>query len=174
MVMEVSLREVVDHLHMLSDESSAYLNTKNGEMVLLSDEEMSAAEEHEELGDYLEWQRERIQKAREVQDSDDYLELPTKFDIHEYRIVEEFCLTRKPPQLRDHLLRRIRGGGAFGRFKRAVYSLEIEKEWYRFRDAEYERIAVDWLEVSGISYRRDLSGEAGRAEQAVGADAQSA
>src|SRR5215210_2227462 len=96
----VALREVVDHLNMVGDESSAYLNKTTGELILLSDEELSAAEEQEELEDYPEWQRVMIQKAREVLDSDDYLELPSKFDIHEYRIMEEFCRSISQPQLR--------------------------------------------------------------------------
>jgi hypothetical protein len=37
------------------------------------------------------WQKEMIQKAREVAESDDYLTLPSKYDIHERHIMEEFC-----------------------------------------------------------------------------------
>ena len=159
MSVAVSLREVVDHLNMVSDESSAYLNKITGELLLLSDEELSAAEEQEESEDYPEWQREMIKKAREVLDSGDYVELPSKFDIHEYRTMEEFCHSVNLPQLREQLLRKIRGSGAFGRFKQAVYSLGIEEEWYRFRDAEYERIATEWLEENGIPYSRDLNAE---------------
>ena len=157
MPVAVSLREVVDHLNMVGDESSAYLNKTTGELILLSDEELSAAEEQENLEDYPEWQQGMIEKAREVLDSDDYLELPGKFDIHEYRIMEEFCSSVSLPELREQLLRKIRGSGAFGRFKHAIYSLGIEKDWYVFRDAVYERIAVEWLEENGIAYRRDLN-----------------
>lgn len=146
----------MDHLNMVSDESSAYLNKTTGELILLSDEELSAAEEQEDSEDYPEWQREMIEKARQVLDSADYVELPSKFDIHEYRIMEAFCHSVNLPELRDQLLRKIRGSGAFGRFKQAIYSLGIEEDWYRFRDAEYERIAVEWLEENGIAYKRDL------------------
>ncbi len=156
---EVSLREVVDHLNMLSDESSAYLNKTTGELILPSDEELSAAEEREDVEGCLEWQRVMIEKAREVLDSDDYLKLPSKFDIHEYRVMQEFCYSVNLPQLSEQLLRNIRGSGAFGRFKQAIYSLEIEKDWYRFRDEEYQRIAVEWLEVNGIAYRKDSDAE---------------
>jgi hypothetical protein len=127
---------------MAGDESSAHLNRKTGELVMLADEELTAAEEGEDMEDYPEWQRQRIALAREIQDSEDYLELPTKFDIHEYRIVEEFCRSVVPQELREQLLRKIRRGGAFGRFKREIYKLKIEKDWYRFRDAELERIGM--------------------------------
>ena len=172
MSVTVSLREIVNYLNMISDESSGYLNKLTGELVLLTDEERSAAEEQEDLEDSPEWWRASIEKAREVQDSEDYLELPSKFDIHEYRIMEEFCHSVKPSELRDELLVMIKGGGAFGRFKREIYSLGIEKDWYRFRDAEYERVAMEWLEENGIAYRMDLSEDGRRTEQAAAADSQ--
>ncbi len=100
-----------------------------------------------------------IEKARVVLDSDDYVELPTKFDIHEYRIMEEFCPSLQLPQLRDQLLRKISGSGAFGRFKQAIYSLGIEEDSYQFRNAEYVRIAIEWMEENGIAYTRELNTE---------------
>jgi hypothetical protein len=33
----------------------------------------------------------------------------------------------------------------------------IEEEWYRFRQEELEKIAIDWLEVNQISYTKDNS-----------------
>ncbi len=155
----VSLREVIDEMNIISDEHSAYLNKRTGELITLSLEELSAAEENDDLTGYPEWQQPMIEKAREVLISDDYLKLPTKFDIHEYRIMEGFCLSIENPQGRHQLLHQIRGGGAFRRFKNTIYSLGIEEDWYRYRDAEYERIAVEWLEANGIEYRRDQNDE---------------
>jgi hypothetical protein len=31
----------------------------------------------------------------------------------------------------------------------------IEEEWYRFRQEELEKIAIDWLEANQISYTQD-------------------
>ena len=33
----------------------------------------------------------------------------------------------------------------------------IEEEWYRFRQEELEKIAIDWLEANQISYTKDNS-----------------
>jgi hypothetical protein len=44
-----------------------------------------------DLAEYPEWQRESIVKAREILDSEDWIALPSKFDIHEYAIMEEFA-----------------------------------------------------------------------------------
>jgi len=33
----------------------------------------------------------------------------------------------------------------------------IEEEWYRFRQEDLEKIAIDWLGVNQISYTKDKS-----------------
>ncbi|MFH1079388.1 MAG: UPF0158 family protein, partial [Pseudomonadota bacterium] len=103
---------------------------------------------------YPAWQREMILKAREVISSDDYLPLPSKFDIHEYHIMEEFCWSIADDKIRGALLDKIKGQGAFRRFKDAVHMNEMEDEWYRFRQDELEKIAMDWLEANQIPYAK--------------------
>ena|ERR1035437_177232 len=60
------------------------------ELVTLSSEELSAAEEDDNIDEYPKWQQDMIIKAKEVINFDDYLLLPSKFDIHEYHIIEAF------------------------------------------------------------------------------------
>jgi hypothetical protein len=67
-------------------------------------EELSAAEEDDDIDDYPEWQQDMIIKAKEVISSDDYLPLPSKFDIHEYHIMEDFCCSVEHDKIRRELL----------------------------------------------------------------------
>jgi hypothetical protein len=153
----VSIKDVVNVMDVLSDEHSAFLNRHTGELVTFSREELSAAEEDDDIGDYPEWRQEIIIKAREVISSDDYLPLPSKFDIHEYHIMEEFCCSIVDDEIREGLLGKIRGQGAFRRFKDAIHMNGMEEEWYRFRQEELEKIAIDWLEANQIPYTKDNS-----------------
>jgi hypothetical protein len=153
----VSIKDVVNEMDVLSDEYSAFLNRHTGELVTLSNEEISAAEEDDNIDEYPEWQQDMILKAKEVINSDDYLPLPNKFEIHEYHIMEKFCHTIEDDKIRWNLLDKIRGRGAFSRFKNAIQMNGIEEEWYRFRQEELEKIAIDWLEVNQISYTKDNS-----------------
>ena len=150
----VSIKDVVDEMDVPSDEHSAFLNRHTGELVTLTTEELSAAEEDDDIGDYPKWQQEMIIKAKEVIDSDDFLPLPSKFDIHEYHIMEEFCSSLEDDEIREGLLNKISGQGAFRRFKDAILAYDIEEEWYRFRQEELEKIAIDWLEANQISYAK--------------------
>lgn len=103
----VSLKDVINEMDVPGDEHSAFLNRHTGELVTLSSEELSAAEEDDDIDDYPEWQREMIFKAKEVIDSDDYLPLPSKFDIHEYHIMEDFCYSVADDKTRGALLDKI-------------------------------------------------------------------
>ena len=150
----ISLKDVVGEMEMQSNESVAYLNKRTGELITLSDYDLPAAEDEDDTSELPDWQKEMIQKAREVAESDDYLTLPSKYDIHEYRIMEDFCYSIENQELSDKLLCRIKGRGAFRHFKDAVNFMGIEKDWYRFRDSEIERIAIAWLEQNGIPYSR--------------------
>jgi hypothetical protein len=52
----VSLKDVVNEMDVSSEEHSAFINRHTGELLTLSTEELSAAEEDDDIDDYLEWQ----------------------------------------------------------------------------------------------------------------------
>jgi hypothetical protein len=116
---------------------------------------MEAAEEDELISEYPEWQRESILKAREILTSEAFVALPDQFDIHDYKIMEDFCLECQERNVGETLLRLIKGSGAFGRFKNAIHSMDVEKDWYQFRRTELEKLAIQWLEQDDLTYARE-------------------
>lgn len=155
MTLPVKLKDVVDTFDEAGDEVSHYLDKRSGEIFLITVEELSAAEEDEPLTDYPEWQRESLLKAREILASDDFVQLPTQFDIHEYSIMERFAIEYEDRRTSAELLRSIKGKGAFRRFKNTLLDLDIQDAWYEFRRQEFEQIAIEWLEDEKIPYTQD-------------------
>ena len=153
----VKLSEIIDGMESQTDEATAYLNKETGEIVLLSDEEFSAAEEKRPLESYPEWQRGLIREAARIleDDEDRYVELPSKFDVDEYRMMERFALSVDDEFSAD-LLAAIKGKGAFRRFKDRAARFGIEEDWYKFRAAKFKDSAVDWSESNDIEYIDDL------------------
>ena len=152
MAVTVKLKDIIEGMEFQSDEGSSHLNTTTGEVVYITDEEVRAAEDETPLDQFPEWQHEVIRLAKEFIESDDYLELPTKFDIHEYRIMERFCLSVDDDDMRDNLCNAIRGRGAFRRFKDRIHEYGIADDWYTYRDEALRKIAIDWCEGNGIQY----------------------
>jgi hypothetical protein len=112
----VSLHQVVDELSSVVDEYSVYPNIRTGEFVGVGWDDMLAAESEEELDRYPEWQRQVILEAKEILGTTDYVALPSKFDIHEWEIMRNFCLSVEDPETSEDLLDAIHGSGAFRRF----------------------------------------------------------
>jgi len=170
MVVVVSLRDLVDELQMLSHESNAYLNKVTGKVITLTDDVVAMAEMDNEFEEELEDVNDDIgselpdletqfyQEVKKVLTFDpDYLKLPSKFEIHEYEIMERFCLSFPDGKVSSVLLGEIRGSGAFRRFKDTIYQYGIENDWFKYRDDAYKEIAIAWLESNDLAYSDDMN-----------------
>ncbi len=152
----IRLDDVIEALESAGDEHAHYLDKRTGEIVLVTDEDMQAAEEDDLISEYPDWQRDSILKAREVlRDSEQFIPLPDKFEIHEYKIMEDFCLAFEDRQVGGELQRLIKGSGAFRRFKNAINEMDIDKAWYEFKRSALEAIAIEWFEEHAIPYTRE-------------------
>jgi len=146
----IKLSEIVDALEMQSETMLCYFNKKTGEIVPINEEEMVAAENGEL--DAPEWQEEDIKAVREVLETDDYVALPSGFDINEYEMMEKFCLSVKDKKIADDLFGVIKGRGAFRRFKDKICEQGLEQDWYKHKDHAYREIAKEWCESNGIEF----------------------
>ena len=69
--------------------------------------------------------------------------------------MEDFCLEIHDRNVAETLRVLIKGSGAFRRFENAIHSMGVEKDWYQFRRTELEKLAIQWLEQEGLTYRRE-------------------
>jgi hypothetical protein len=150
----VLLKNVTEHLSMQTDDGACYLDTRTGEITFVDSESMTAADRDQDLENFPEWQQDVILEAKEILSSDDYLLLPSRFDIHDYAIIEKFCFTYPDEEISDELMRKIKGSGAFRRFKTVIRELGIEDEYYSFYQSKLEEIDIEWLDQNSIPYAR--------------------
>lgn len=137
--MKVDLDKILDALEMVDEDSQAYFNTDTGEIEWLGG--FLDSDEYEDLADRIEFGH--------------FISLPTKYDIHEYRIMEEFIYSLPTGEVQNKLQRAITGKGAFRRFKDTINYLSIDKDWYLFRDEAYRNIALEWCKENGLSNTED-------------------
>ena len=149
----ISLRDVVEAIDLPSDEMSSYLNPETGEILTVSEEELDLLERGDTDESLQEWERELLPKLREAVESDRWLALPDRFEVHEWSIMERFSRTVKNERHREELVDATHGTGAFRLFHRTIERLGMRDTWFKFRDSEFERIARDWLESQGLEYK---------------------
>ena len=137
MSLPISLQAVVDEMDVLDDDWVAYVNRRTGQLVTVT-----------------EYDHEESTEALQAESSPDFLALPSEFDIHEYSLIERFSGSVCDSVHRQELLSAIKGHGAFGRFREAARRLDLEEEWYSFRQESLESIASGFLDAHGIPYKR--------------------
>jgi hypothetical protein len=152
MAVRVKLSDIIDGLESQSDRLTSYLNKKTGEIITVTEDEFMLAESDEPTDDLSEWEQESREKVREIQDSDDYIALPSQFDIHEHSIMERFCRTIEDDKIRNEMYRAIQGRGAFRYFKDNIHRFNIVEDWYEYRAEAFKQIAIDWCQAYRIEY----------------------
>jgi hypothetical protein len=150
----VKLSDIIEAIEFQSDEITSYLNKKTGEIVTLTEDDIKAAENHDSLEEYPEWQHENIRMASDFLDhKEDFIGLPSKYDVHEYHIMERFILSLKDKEISATLYRAIKGKGAFHRFKDGIIRFNIENDWYKYREEAIKQVAIDWCELHNIQFK---------------------
>ena len=145
----VTVTAVVEGMEMQSDELHCYLHRLTGGVVTVSDEALTAAENDDE-----EWiGLEELAEARRILvAADDYLALPDRFEIDEYRMMQRFARGLPDDPARDAALASLGGRGAFRYFKDTVHRLGLATLWYAYRDECYREVARAWCETHGIEH----------------------
>ena len=139
--MKVKLGVILDAIEMADDNYTYFLDLETGEILFLADELITGLD-NEGLEDEIEENPER------------YLRLPTKFEIHEYHIMEEFIWTLKGEKA-DKLECAIQGRGVFRRFKDMVDRMGALQQWYDFQAEYYRKLAIDWCREHGLEYEEE-------------------
>lgn len=135
---KVNLSVILDAIEMADDNYTYFLDLETGESVFLADELITGLL-NEGMEDDID------------ENPDRYIRLPTKFEIHEYHIMEEFIWTLQEEKA-NKLEYAIQGRGAFRRFKDMVNRMGIAQQWYNFQSEYYKKLAVEWCKGHQVEY----------------------
>jgi len=151
----IKLDDIIEALELDSNDSNYFYDVANSCVVMITDEEFGYAEDEKALSDLPEWQRESVELAEKIMYSstDDFIRLPNKHDLNEYRVMEHFIMSLELGQMRDELWNAIEGKGAFRRFKNQVNFHGLDREWYKYRDEAFMKFAKEWCKSCNIEYK---------------------
>ncbi len=138
--MAIKLEQVIEAIETADDTFTYLYDTQTGETVLLPDDIM--------FGERDEALEELIESAPMGR----FLRFPTKYDIHEYSIMEGFVYSLPAGAARQELINAICGRGAFRRFKNGIRYHRLEQQWYDYRDQAYREIAIRWCQDQELEY----------------------
>lgn len=141
MATKVKLTEIVDGLMSQSMELKVFINRETGEVVHMLFEFLMIAEDGESIDETFDWQQEMMLEAHDIIENDqNYINLEI-YAVHDYSIMEKFCMDIEDPTVSNDFLHVIKGKGAFSRFRDLLHEMDITEHWYQYRDEAYEQIA---------------------------------
>lgn len=112
------------------------------------------AEEHsDEEPDLPAWQKDEWEIAKQIVSTDRFQKLPTKFEVHEWAIMQDFSRTVESSGIREDLLDAIHGSGAFRNFKGTLRRHGIESAWLAFHTEVLRQIALSWYQAHQIVWK---------------------
>jgi hypothetical protein len=155
MAATVKLKDIVEALEMQVEESIYFVNPDTGEVELVSQDLLSEAEvfgDGDEEPDLPAWQEPEWELAKRIVSTGRFRHLPSKFDVHEWEIIQDFANSVKSPKIRGELLNAIHGAGALRNFKFALRLHRIEPAWFAFRTDALRQIAIGWCEENDIPW----------------------
>lgn len=137
--MTIPLKQVIQAIEEANEVFTSFWDTKTGKTVYLADPLMTG-ETDDALSAEMENEPER------------FLRFPTKYEIHQYRIMEDFIDQLPPGKAQEELAYAIRGKGAFRRFKQSVRFHGLEQRWYDYLAQAYREFAIRWCAEEGLEY----------------------
>lgn len=153
MSIKVKLSEILEGMERQSEDVYYFLNLETGKNASVSREALFLADEGETYDHLLDWQQEEAELAYQIiGNNDQFIQPPSRYEINEYQIMENFCYEQSNSKTQSELLDAIRGRGAFSRFKSKIITLSVEDDWFDYQDKCYKQIAIDFCKRNQIDY----------------------
>ena len=139
----MKMSALMEAIEMASDLGTYYYDFDKQECIYLSEDSWDWDEEDKEIAELIEMEWDR------------FIRLPGKYEIHEYRIMEDFIDELNDQKLQMELYRAIQGRGAFRRFKDKIRYSGIEQQWYDYQNNAYREFALRWCKENNIRCEMD-------------------
>lgn len=154
---KVEIQKIVDELQMRFMDTTVYYNKITGEILNVQDDDFRIVEDDDfenNIQDYPEWQREHLKEVYNLMynDIDNYIALPSYFEIKDSDIMEEFIEKvsnfNKKRQLENCMWQK----GMYRKFKDKLIEIGLENDYYKFYDEKLKEIAIEWCNDNNLEY----------------------
>lgn len=149
----VKLKHIIDAIDSASDELTSILDRQTGEVIVVFEADLDF-QEGDDIDAAPEWQRPMIAALLAVREgfSDRYVRLPSKFEIHEWSILNDFGHSLEEPGPQQDVLDAIHSAGAFRRFRAVVTRHGLLDRWYAFKAGRCRELALRWCERNRVEF----------------------
>ena len=137
-IVTVFVEDIATALDESFNDWQQFLNIQTGEIEVLSNDRLLDTDE---------------ELAKKIDTSNDYIKLPSQYDVNQYQIMENFADNVNDVRIAKKLWIALNGRKPFRHFKDTINYLGIAQDYYKFRFQAYLDIAVEWCEDHQIPYK---------------------
>lgn len=135
----LKLSTVLEGFERINESNTIYINKITNEIIELYD--------NDEDFDYI---------FDDYSFNDDYIRLPSQYELRNYDVMEEFIETFIDEELTKIFYNAIKEKGAFRRFKQLLLKHNLTDDWYQFRHNNLIDKVKDFLIDNAIDYQDDI------------------
>jgi len=157
----IKVSELLETLEFSSEDFVPQVDLENGCVVMIDRSIVRALEEGDDETPDLyrnaaDQSELKIAQAYLDDSGKRFLDVPQKFDFHEYRQMERFVGTVSDPAAAEQLWRAIKGKGAFRHFKDTAHRLGLLESWFQYRNEAMKQFCIDWAEAKQVPFVDDI------------------
>jgi hypothetical protein len=89
--------------------------------------------------------------SEDVEENDDDVELPNKYDLDLGKQLVWDFVDRQIPRLKQRVKSIFSRRGAYSRYKSFLEERDLLEAWYRFQEERTKRVLLEWCESEGIA-----------------------
>lgn len=155
--MKIKLEEMMRAIELGDNLGNYYYNKSIEKIIYILDQSRKLEEVYteEDLDRLKQWEIDDLRAAIDVEENwDNYILLPSKYDMYEYEIKEKFCYYIKDEKISTEL---IKEGGYSKRFDETVRRLNVENEWQDFREKAIKKRLLSWCSENELEVEENYA-----------------
>ena len=153
----VKLSKIIEELGQM-DGMEIYLHRPTGTIYYFfeGESEFSTVYSAAQIANLPPKEKEKVEIAFSFEEHEaDFVLLPSKYEVNEYGIMEDFCDAINNEMVQNTLWNSIQGRGAFRKFRNTIDRFKLTNQWYAFKERAFFEVAIEWCIDNEIAYIDD-------------------
>ena len=154
--MLIDLNDIIECIEHEGELLTHYYNKETGVIIYITAEKESEykASDINRLDDFEDWQQEIILMISDFEKNPEkYIQLPTIKELDEYEIMLTFITDfLEDEEAKAKLIECTKDKNPYRKVREGMENLGLLNDWYDYREAAEEAIAINWCDENNIEY----------------------
>lgn len=151
--MTIKIDDIIEQLDFFDPDICSYYDRKQCTIISINTGDVEYVSFTD--SDLPDWEKQNYKIYQEIQNDIQqkrFVPLPDEFDLHEEKIIQDYCLQLTNHEQTNRLLCAFNGHKAFRKFKNQLYREKLEADYYQYKYQQMKAIAINWCKENKIKF----------------------